>query len=276
MHLGVALLWLVSNHWEQGWKGLREDSQPASFKARLALAKQFHPSTSFLLSFHNTEGQGRLAKFYVSLWFLFKLKTESGVLELLYVADSGMVAETSMTFPFPSGDCNYCLRAQKLNFQSAAWGCNTFIWTSTEQLAFLSLGLWGGWAYATEYDLGDHKSSPEVFNFYCPLGEVNYYLVWLPSAVRVCLFIFMLLGGYCQQKYWRLLRALSGSNLSKWESNRLSLCLPLWVIFWECATDNVWSWEEVMAGCGGVWFRAKVAVTHEKEKGEKSWCASGP
>lgn len=107
MYLGVALLWPLSNHRKQGWKGPREDFQPVSFKARPALVKLFHPSASFRLQSHNTEGQGRLTKFHVSLWFLFILKTLTGsgvVLELLYIADSGRIAETSVTFPFPSGD----------------------------------------------------------------------------------------------------------------------------------------------------------------------------
>lgn len=174
MHLGAAQFWPVSNHRKQGWKGPQEDSQPVSFKARLALVKPLQPSASFRLQSHNTEGQGRWTKFYVSLWFLFILKTPAGpvvLLELLDIADSGRIAETSMTFPFPSGDWRLLPDSSECYL-----GCNTLIRASTAQLAFLLLGLRGGWGYATECDLRDHKSSPEVFNFYCPPGEVNYYL----------------------------------------------------------------------------------------------------
>lgn len=124
-------------------------------------------------------------------------------------------------FPFLQGSDNYCLRAQRLNFQSATQSCNTLIWTSTAQLTFLWLGLRRGLGYTSEYDLGDHKSSTKAFNFDCLLGEVNYY-VHLITKYCASVFIFILLGGYCQRNYCRLLRTLSGPNLPDWESNMLN------------------------------------------------------
>lgn len=77
-----------------------------SFKARLSLVKPCHPSASFRLPSHNTEGKGRLARLCVPLWFLLVLKTltDPGMaLELLCVADSGRIAGAGTTVPFPSG-----------------------------------------------------------------------------------------------------------------------------------------------------------------------------
>lgn len=77
-----------------------------SFKAGLNLVKPCHPSASFRLPSHSTEGKGRSVRFYVPLWFLLVLKTltDSGmVLELLCVADSGRIAGAVTTVLFPSG-----------------------------------------------------------------------------------------------------------------------------------------------------------------------------
>lgn len=85
-----------------GWKGAREDSQPVSFKARPISALSFLQA-----AVPQYRGTGKADKVLCLFVVLFILKTPTGsgvVLELLYIADSGRIAETSMTFPFPSGD----------------------------------------------------------------------------------------------------------------------------------------------------------------------------
>lgn len=52
----------------------------------------------------------------------------------------------------------------------------------------------------------------------------------ITEAMQACVFMFMLLGGYCLCNYCKLLRASSGPSLSNWESNILS---PL-QLSWKC------------------------------------------